>query len=76
MKNGGQSKEFKENVEKMIRFYEKLMKDCQMPQMDESRMSVASRPDTPIMKLNDISHNVKNNIFAAGKDNTKKNGSN
>ena len=44
LKNGGQSKEFKANVEKMILFYEKLLKDCQSPNLNESRLSVLSRP--------------------------------
>lgn len=44
LKNGGQSKEFKANVEKMIAFYEKLLKDCQNPDLNDSRLSVLSRP--------------------------------
>lgn len=37
----------------MITFYEKLLKDCKTNELNESRLSVASRPDTPIMKLNE-----------------------
>ena len=37
----------------MITFYEKLLKDSKTNELNESRLSVASRPDTPIMKLNE-----------------------
>jgi len=51
--NGGQSKEFKKNIESMITFYEKLLNDCKTNELRESGLSIASRPDTPIMKLNE-----------------------
>ncbi len=39
----------------MIEFYQKLLKDCQNPPLDDSRLSIMSRPETPIMKLNGLS---------------------
>ncbi len=38
----------------MVGFYERLLKECKENDLKGSALSMASRPDTPIMKLGEI----------------------
>lgn len=60
----------------MIGFYDKLLEDCVKnkdginnydgDRMSDSRLSILSRPETPIMKLNGLNGNPKNKNDLAG----------
>lgn len=60
----------------MIGFYDKLLEDCVKSKdginnydgdrMSDSRLSILSRPETPIMKLNGLNKNPKNKNDLAG----------
>jgi 3-methyladenine DNA glycosylase AlkC len=60
VKNGGNKTEFKNNVDKMIEFYSKFLKDNEERQKDDgpylnsSQNLIESRCSTPILKLREL----------------------
>jgi hypothetical protein len=52
-KNGGNRKDFKGNVDRMIDFYQKFLKENEGKDTDSLKF-IESRVSTPILKLRDL----------------------